>query len=215
MPPLERCVNQIFSKVPPLVGEYNIHSIPVRLAIVLRMAFGIGAIVAATMFYLDWSNTSLGFRVFACVLVPALAFAALHKEVWGSVTFVADDRGMFFPCNELPLVTVLSQEHKKSWLLVPWSNISNLRLAKYLDNDNDLRTCVAFDLKVSQEERARFFQYVGTPTDSANHAENLLSVAYGGTPPSPKRVFTRLKELELRHSNSPQGTHCDESAPRA
>jgi hypothetical protein len=212
MPPLERCVNQIFSKMPSLVGEHYIDRIPVWIAMLLRMAFGIGAIVLATMFYLDWSNTSLGWRAFACVLVPAFTFAALHKEVWGSIRFIADDRGIFFPCNDLPLITVLGQKHKESWLLVPWSNISNLRLAKYLDNDNDLRTCVALDLKVSKEERASFFQRVGAPTDSPNHSENLLSIAYGGTPPSPERVFKLLKELELRHNNSFQWTRRDDAA---
>lgn len=193
--------NQIFPKMPSPAGEHYIHRAPAWFTTLVRLYFGVGAIVVLVWFYSDWSTIPLGFRVLACVLVPAFTFASLHKEAWGTADFIATDNGIFFPCNELRVIT-LGRRSMNSWLWVPWSNINNLRLAEYDDHDNDRRTCVAFDLNVSQEERACFFRGVSTPIDSANHPENLLSVAYGGTPPSPKKAFTRLKELELRHNTS-------------
>jgi hypothetical protein len=203
-------MNQVLPKLPSLAGENYVHSIPVWLATLLRFFFGVCAIITAIMFYIDWDNTSLGFRVLACILVPAFIFFSLHKDAWQSISFIATGNGIFFPCNELVVIT-LGKKRKTAWLLVPWTNIANVRLAKYLDNDNDLRTCVAFDLKVSQEERASFFQYVANPTDSENYPEDILSVAYGGALPSPKGAFTRLKELELRHDAAFQGIYTDEN----
>jgi hypothetical protein len=204
-------MSQVFCKMPSLVGEHYVHSSPVWVATLLRLLFGVCAITTATMFYIDWDNTSLGFRVLACLLVPAFTFFSLHKKAWQSISFIAADNGIFFPCNELVVIT-LGRKRKTAWLLVPWTNIANVRLAKYLDNDNDLRTCVALDLKVSQKERADFFQYVANPTDGAHPSENILSVAYGGALPSPKKTFTRLKELELRHNPAFQRTRRDETA---
>lgn len=204
-------MNQIFPKMPSLVGAHYVHHIPVWFAALLRLLCGVCAITTATMFYLDWGNTSFGFRVLACLLVPAFTFFFLRKEAWQSISFIAADDGVFFPCNEL-LVITLGQKRKNAWLLIPWVNIANVRLAKYLDNDNDLRPCVALDLKVSQEERAGFFQYVANPTDSAHHSGSILSVAYGGALPSPKKAFTRLKELAPRYNPEFQRTHGDQAA---
>ncbi|MDD4913065.1 MAG: hypothetical protein PHP57_12285 [Sideroxydans sp.] len=206
-------MNQIFTQMPSLVGEHYVHRIPLWLTTLLRLLFGIMAIAAVAMIYSNWGDMPLGFRALACVLVPALAFGALHKNLWGTIDFIAADNGIIFPCNELKVIT-LGRERKNAWLLVPWTNIAHLRLAKYLDNDNDLRTCVAFDLKVSREERAGFFQHTTNPTDSAIHSENFVSVAYGGTPPSPKKVFTLLKKLELRHNDLLSETRRDEAASR-
>ncbi|MDR3370403.1 hypothetical protein [Rhodoferax sp.] len=206
-------MNQIFPKRPTLVGEHYVHRIPAWLTTLLRLAFGIMAIATAILSYQNWGQMPLGFRGLVCVLVPALTFFALYKDMWGTIKFMAATDGIFFPCNEL-LVTVLGQGRKNAWLLVPWSNIANVRLAKYLDNDNDLKTCVAFDLRISQEEQARFFHYAGSPTDRARHSENSLSIAYGGTPPSPKKVFTLLQDLKLRQGTSFQGTRRDKAASR-
>jgi hypothetical protein len=212
--PLERRVNQIFPKMPSPVGEHYVHHTPVWLNALVRLAFGVGAIVLTVWFYLDWSTTTLGFRALACVLVPAFAFSALHKETWGTADFIATDNGIFFPCNELRVI-ILGRERKNSWLWVPWANIDNVRLAKYDDHDNDRRTCVAFDLNVSQEERASFFRGVSNPIGSASIPKKILSVAYGGALPSPKKAFARLKELELRHGASSHGTRRDEAASRS
>ena len=205
-------MNQIFPEAPPLVGEYYVHRTPGWLVALIRLAFCIGAIAVATMSYQDWSKMPLGFRGLTCVLVPAFAFFAFHGRTWKkTVKFIAADAGIFFPCSEL-IVTVVGQEHKNAWLLVPWANITNVRITKEYDNANDLATCVAFDLRVSQEEQAGFFQRVGYPTDSARHDESLLSVAYSDNPPSPKKTLARLKDLRQRHSISFQEARRDEAA---
>jgi hypothetical protein len=201
MPQLEGRMNQILPSLPLISGEHYVHRPPVWLTAVVRLAFGLMAIVTAVWAYLDWSTSPLGFRLLACILVPAFCFSSLRSDVWGGADFIATDKGIFFPCNELRVIT-LGRDRKDSWLWVPWSNIENLRLAEYDDHDNDRRTCVAFDLNVSGEERADFFRGASNPVDSTIHPDNLLSVAYGGFPPSPKEVFTRLKVLAPRHNPS-------------
>jgi hypothetical protein len=154
----------------------------------------------------------LGFRGLACVLVSAFSFFALHERTWEkTIKFIADKHGIFFPCNEL-LVSALGQKHQKAWLLVPWGNITNVRIAQEYDNDHDLAACVAFDVRVSPEEQAGYFKYVGYPTDCATNEEDILSVAYNDNPPSPRKTFALLKELKHRHNISFQGTRSDDAA---
>jgi len=189
-------MNLVFAKPPSLIGEHYVHRTPRWLLTFFRLSFGIGALAMAAMAYFEWSRMALGFRALTCVLAPLFAFFALHRRLWEkTIKFIAADQGIFFPCNEL-VATVLGQKHKDAWLLVPWANITDVRMAKTCDNDNGLAKCVAFDLCVSPEEEAGFFRYVGNPTDSTRLPGSLLSVAYLDNPPSPKKTCALLKEMQ-------------------
>jgi hypothetical protein len=188
-------MNQVFSEQPSLAGKHYVHRTPEWLVALVRLAFGIAAIGVAAMTYQDWRGMPFGFRALSCVLVPAFAFFALSQQMWRkTIKFIATDEGIFFPCNEL-VVTTIGQDFRSAWLLVPWKNIANARLAKVHDNDNSLATCLALDLKVSPEEEAAFFRHVDAPTDRASHEKKVLSVAYSSVPPSPKKALRLLKAL--------------------
>jgi hypothetical protein len=160
------------------------------------MSFGIGAIVLATMTFRDWSEMPWGFRGLVCILVPAFAFFALLTP--RAIKFLADDRGVYFPCNEL-LVAATGQVSSNRWLLVPWSNISNLRVAREIDHEGSSAKCVAFDVKVSPDEQAEFFQHVGYPSDRTRHGNDCLPVAYSDFPPFPKTTVALLQSMSRRY----------------
>jgi hypothetical protein len=72
------------------------------------------------------------------LLAMGLAVAAL------AVKFVASDVGIAFPSNSMQLPAI-GTEKDSHWLLVPWANISNVRLAR-AEVERD--PCVAFDVRL-------------------------------------------------------------------
>jgi len=187
-------MNQVLPKKPSLMGEHYVHHTPAWLTTLFRLLFVICIVALATMTYQEWRQMSLGFRVFACVLVPTMSFMVLRKETWKeSVEFIAAKNGMYFPHSNF-LVSAADQARKDAWLLVPWENTANFRLAK----DTDGSTCVGFDLRVSQEERARFFKNIDCPNDHEPYDKDFISVAYSNNPPSPKKTCALLMELKQK-----------------
>ncbi|MGZ8225218.1 MAG: hypothetical protein ACXWT3_01105 [Methylococcaceae bacterium] len=189
-------MNETFPEMPTLREEHYVHRIPKWLVVLFRLSFGIGGIVLAAMSLRDWSEMPLGFRGLVCILVPAFAFFALHTP--RAIKFLADDRGVFFPCNEL-LVAAIGRKRSNRWLLVPWNNISNVRLATEVDHEGSSATCVAFDVKVSPDEQTEFFQHVGYPSDRTRNGSNCLAVAYSDFPPVPKTTVALLQSMKRRH----------------
>lgn len=182
--------------MPGLRGEHYVHRTPEWLVGLFRISFGVGGIVLAALALRDWSEMPLGFRGLVCILVPAFAFFALRTP--SAIKFLADERGVFFPCNAL-LLAARGRENSNRWLLVPWHNISNIRLAREVDHEGGAATCVAFDVQVSPDAQAEFFQHVGYPSDRTRDGSNCLPVAYSDFPPSPKATVARLQGMKRRH----------------
>lgn len=203
-------MNQVLPKKPSVVGEHYVHLTPAWLTTLFRLLFVICIIALVAMTYQEWRQMSLGFRVFACVLVPAMSFMVLRKETWQeSIEFIAAKNGMYFPYGSF-LVSATDHAQKNTWLLVPWENITNFRLAK----DTDGSTCVGFDLRVSPEERARFFKNIDCPNDHEPYDKDFISVAYSNNPPSPKKTLGLLKEMKQRHDTSFLQMRRDEATSR-
>jgi hypothetical protein len=196
MPQQPECaVNRAFHRLPSLLGDHYVHRTPRWLVILVRLFFGAGSVAFASLSIQDWNNMPFGFRALVCVLVPAFMLLALLPRRWEkTIKFLADDRGVFFPCNEL-LATTLGREGSSRWLLVPWENIANIRVSTEIDCENSSSPCIAFDVKVSPEEQADFFRHVGSPTDRSQTASDIVPVAYGGYPPAPRITVERLKQL--------------------
>ncbi len=202
-------MNLQFPKMPTLLGDHYVHRTPKWLVILFRLSFGIGGAGLAILSFRDWGGMPPGFRALALILIPVFVFFAIQGRTWrNTVKFLTDDRGLFFPCNELIAATV-GQESSNNWLLVPWNHISNIRVAKEIDHEGGLCICVAFEVKVSSEEQAKFFLHVGYPTDRAQHTDSQLSVAYSDSPPFPKNTVALLQEMKRRHT---PGTLHDKAA---
>ena len=196
MPPGEHSLNETFPEMPPLGGDYYVHRTPQWLVALFRLSFGIGGIALAAISLRDWSEMPLGFRGLVFILVPAFAFFALQMP--RAIKFLADNRGVFFPCNEL-LVAATDRERSNRWLLVPWNNISNIRVATEIDHEGSSAKCVAFDVKVSPNEQAEFFQHVGYPSDRTQNGSGCLPVAYSDFPPVPKTTVALLQSMNRRY----------------
>lgn len=201
MPSFEPSTNATFPEMPRLRGAHYVHRTPQWLVVLFRLAFGIGSVVLAALALRDWSAMPLGFRGLVCVLIPAFMWFAFQSP--RALKFLADERGVFFPCNELLAATV-GRESSNRWLLVPWNNISNIRVATEVDHEGSSVTCVAFDVKVSPDEHAEFFQHVGYPSDRIRNEGNCLPVAYSDFPPAPKSTVALLQGMHRRYGVQPK-----------
>ena len=109
---------------------------------------------------------------------------------WGSIgkaipnvdLFVADEQGIFFPGQD-------------RWLFVPWPNISNIRVVEIMDGESS--TGIAFNLRLSPQEKTEFFRQPLRPADHLHAGSAQLAVGYASYPPSPKALATIL--LGLKH----------------
>jgi hypothetical protein len=158
----------------------------------LLLAMGLAAAALAARSWGDMPNAA---RVLVSAVVPAILLLGGWSRPWQrAVKFVASDVGIAFPSNsmQLPATGIKKDSH---WLLVPWANISNVRLAR-AEVERD--PCVAFDVRLTEDERDRFFRHVGRPEVSDQVHRPWFSVAYGDRVPSPEKTFNALQRLQAR-----------------
>lgn len=172
--------NKILLQMPTLQSEHFIYDFPVWQANILRVVFGLFSIGCAVMFAQKWTELPIGFKGLAIVLVPAFFFIAVHPKMnMSKFYFLADHRGLFFPLTD---GTHHREEQKnKNWLLVPWQNIANLRTALTEDTEGDKIKAIAFDMRVTPQEKEQFFKQVDCPLDRKQPKSSdseILFVAY-------------------------------------
>jgi len=188
-------VNQTHAELPALSDEHYIHCLPKWLEISLRTLFGVFAMVLLVISSLQWRDMPPGFRWLCVALIAAFIFFSLYSRIWrNNIKFIADQHGLFFPCNDY-LVHTVGKNSMHSWLFVPWSNVSNIRVATQKDYDGQSK-CVAFNLYISPKERSDYFIHVGIPSDIKQRALNVVPVSYGDYPPNPKKTAAKLIRLK-------------------
>lgn len=192
-----RTANQMLAEKPSLEDDHYVYRMPPMLVALLRLTFGIASVALIAATAANWGEMPWGFRALAGVLALAFGFFAQRSGIWRrTVRFLADGRGVFFPCNEL-VVAIAGRENRGAWLFVPWSRVSNLRVA--IEKDYEGRSkCLAFDVSVSKEEREAFFEHVGYPTDGNRSVGGSLAVAYSDFPPRPEKAVAILRALMNR-----------------
>lgn len=177
------------------------HGTPQWLLTTLRFALaagGLGVILLAihdrTLF-----SGGRGWYMGWVICAPFLVALCLFGRIWRRQTkFIADERAVYFPCNEL-LVASRDRTPSSAWLEVPWQHISNLRKTTKT-NLSDTADCVAFDVQVSPEERKKFFLNVSRPDDNKSRHGAILSVAYNDFPPSVATILRGLLALSRKGS---------------
>lgn len=147
------------------------------------------------MSYQQWRDMPPGFRLLSGALIAAFWFFSLYSRIWrNNIKFIADRRGMFFPSNDY-LVKTAGKKALHTWLFVPWSNVSNIRVATQKEYDG-LSKCVAFNLYITPAERSDYFEHVGSPADTKQRALNVVPVSYSDYPPHPKKTVAALIRLK-------------------
>lgn len=189
-------MNRILSQRPALKHGAFVYGMPLWLTLILRVGFFVFALVAAALAWNEWSTMPFGAKALLTLLAPAMLLLAAWPRPWRRTTlFVADETGMFFPNNSL-LVVAVGTALRETWLFVPWSGISGLRLAR---ERGDHAKCVAFDAAVTEQERGEFFGRVDSPTDRSEIRTGTVAAAYSNWPPSAETTLRILIELQTRN----------------
>ncbi len=193
-------MNRVLFERPQVDSDAHVHGTALWLLTALRLALVVLAfgVVLYVFMIPDLENMRPRNKAWA-FMAPVLIALGLYGRIWRRQTkFIADGRAVYFPCNEL-LVASRERNPSSAWLEVPWQHISNLRRTTKTDpSGTDTADCVAFDVRVSPEEREKFFRNVSRPDDNRNRHAAILSVAYNDFPPSPATILRKLHALSTK-----------------
>lgn len=188
-------MNRILTKPPQGTPTTYVFGAPLWLVLIFRCVLLVLGCVTAVLSVRSWPVMPLTAQIVAALLIPALLASPIWSGPWQyTARFVADEDGMYFPAYP-PLILTTSAQRSDVWLSVPWEHIANIRLTSAFGEDGN---CVAFDVKVTSDEKSRFFEAAGNPKDRPAQMKNTISVAYGGWPPSPSHAVQQLLHLRLR-----------------
>lgn len=181
-------LNRIHPEAPRPDGENFVYRLPASLLQLLRLGSGIAGIATAFLAVHNWNVMPLPVRILCALLAAGLCFVAINRQILNPRThFVADEQGMFFP-------------GRNRWLFVPWPNISDIRIVEIMDGESS--TGIAFNLRLSPQEKSEFFQKHLKPVDHLRAGSEQLAVGYANYPPRPKALAATL--LGLKHKKQRQ-----------
>ena len=200
-------MNKILPEMPILSGDVYAPVVPRWTTILLQCTF-IGfaiALLKITAFFSNqtWLELPLFFKGLMLVLVPVFIFGGLHPKGWKNLStnpfFMACSEGIYFP------FVVGGRSYRKgvnlkSWLLVPWKNISNIRTEKHDIGGDGKSLCAVFDIKAADEELRDFFISHKWIDKITGHTSIVF---YGNSPPSPSKVVDHLQVMLNQYKKSP------------
>lgn len=146
--------------------------------------------VACLFLYLGWNlkhlapNDPQAFKYFFYFLGLAFLSAALRPLNWQPwIHFRASAEGLAFPAD-VPL------RRNSEWLLVPWSRVGEIRLARLLNNASG----ISLELQLSDEEKDAYFP-----------SKRILEDLFGNTATTPgyttvgyaNMFFNRQRAVEM------------------
>lgn len=188
-------MNRNLPHAPALNARSYSHRTAPWLARCFRLFLGSWGTALAVLTALNWPVMPTSARLLAVILVPGLVWGATWPRLWArSVSFIADEDGMYFPRNAWQ-VTSLGQQAPEAWLYVPWNHVQNVRLAK---ESGENTRCIAVDVCISAIEKVDFFNSVATPQDAATARVGYTAVAFTDWQPSLREVAMRLQHLQGR-----------------
>jgi hypothetical protein len=176
-------MNRIHLEAPRPDGECFVYRLPAWLVQLLRVGSGIAGSATAFLAAQNWSAMPLPVRILCAFLAAGFCIVAINRRILDPRThFVADEQGIYFSGQD-------------KWLLVPWPNISDIRVVEIMDGESS--TGIAFNLRLSPQEQSEFFQKHLKPADHFRAGSEQLAVGYTYFPPRPKALAATL--LGLKH----------------
>lgn len=185
--------SRILTSAPSGLPDSYVHVTPGWLVAAGRVGMGSLGVVAGVAVWRGHGTLGPLMASVSAIVATVLVLIALWSPAWDRrIKFVANEQGIAFPANDL-LVPVPPRAKDTRWLLVPWSSIHDIRLAR---KDSESGFALAFDLEVSPEEARDFFRHVASPTDRRESMASRHPAAYGDFPPSPRRAVAILLSLK-------------------
>jgi len=193
--------NTVFNEFPTLSGAHFTCREPLYVGL---FRHGGCLLVGSGLAYSALSAPAIPWPLAALLSIASgLATLAAIRLQAAPILFAGDLPGVYFPSR--PRFSLVGRATAQRWLFVPWSNISAIKVQRLLDESGSRRG-VAFSLRVSEEERRRYFpesvrQRPGA--SSASGAAISIGAAYpGGEAGSPERLAERLRRMQRRASQS-------------
>jgi len=202
-------MNKRLPEMPDLGSEAYAPQMPVWFTHLLRLISILFAIALGWFGLHEWGSLPVWVQILVCILSPVFLFSAFSSRGWAvySTTpfFLADHLGMYFKHKDA-LTTHLGKNadvknlQRKSWLFVPWENISNIRVAQLMTSDGTAEGA-AFDVKANAEEVAEFF--IDDLIEKQTMQPGMVAVGfYKNIPPAPQKVASVLQEMAARYKKS-------------
>jgi hypothetical protein len=206
-------MNKRLPEMPSLGSEAYAPMMPKWFTNLLRLISLLFAIAVAWFSIHDWAQMPLWVKLLVCILVPVFFFSALHAKGWSQYSstpfFLADHLGMYFKHKHAVTLHLgknaeAENNRRKSWLFVPWKNISNIRVSKVATHDGSTNGAV-LNVKATEEELQDFFADI--QVDKHLQQDGSVSVAfYMNVPPMPRTVVAIANDMMSRHKKSALST---------
>ena len=193
--------NMVFNEFPTLSAAHVICREPPYVGLFRR---GGWLLVGSGLGYSALSAPALPWPLAVLLSIASgLAILAAIRLQAAQMLFAGDSPGVYFPSR--PRFSLVGRATAQRWLFVPWSNISAIKVQRLLDESGSRRG-VAFSLRVSEEERRRYFPESVRQRPGASSAAGAaisIGAAYpGGEAGSPERLAERLRRMQRRASQS-------------
>lgn len=202
-------MNKLLHEMPTLGSDAYAPTMPVGFTNFLRLVSILFATALVWLAMRDWATLPVWVLILICILAPVFFFSALNSRGWAlySTTpfFLADHLGMYFKHTDaltkhLGKDAEIKNLQRKTWLFVPWENISNIRVAKVISHDGTSEGA-ALDVKATAEEIAQYF--IDDLKDKEPMQDGQYAVAfYTNFPPRPRNVVSILQEMMRRYKKS-------------
>jgi len=190
-------VNTVLDRYPALGDAHFICSEPGWLRIVRRGLFLLSGFGLA---YFAISPSTITFLAPLLLwLLSVLAIAVAVRPLSGHIRYVSDSQGVYFPSQQR--LWRIGPARPKTWLFVPWSNISKVGVQSLLD-EWGYTEGVTFCLRASEEERQVYFSETAVPdldgiSPSGHSHRGSILIGYPSPFISPYKIAAIL--LRFQH----------------
>ncbi len=130
---------------------YEIPKWGIRLLILVVSAMALGFVLLGAT-YDTWSTDSPTWFKYFFYVISFFASVSTYRLIsWRRwIYFKANTLGMSFPCPKL-------KECDSEYLFIPWANIKNIKVKKFLSTAGSTTNGVSIDVKVSLKNRNQYF----------------------------------------------------------